>query len=165
MLTLTKIGNVIEAQVDSMPRYNGLFIISRRIVFFSDTNQLGVDYGDYVTKFFDLSDVVIDGSTPANQSDLDTLLTALFKLVTDGGGGGGGGDTISFVSIDGVETETTVSNGVLSGKTPLLVLREGIGYKKVVGTPGNREYSFSVDTVSFLNPFNTGGEEVYIQYK
>jgi len=39
MLTLTKIGNVVESATDAMPRYVGILQMSRRIIFFEDTNQ------------------------------------------------------------------------------------------------------------------------------
>lgn len=165
MLTLTKIGNVVESATDAMPRYVGILQMSRRIIFFEDTNQVGIDTGDYVTKFFDLSELSIDGTTPANQTDLDTLFTELFRLVTDGSGGGGSGDTIGEVYLTLLDGDTTVSDGSLSGKTPFLLTREGLEFKKVVGAPGNRQYSFSGTTITFRDPANTGDEDIHILFK
>lgn len=165
MLTLTKIGNVIESATDSMPRYVGVLQMSRRIIFFEDTQQVGIDTGDYVTKFFDLSDISIDGSTPADQTDLDTLFTELFRLVTDGSGGGGSGDTIGEVYLTLADGDTTVTDGSLSGKTPFMLTREGIEFKKVSGTPGNRQYTFSGTTVTFRDQGNTSGEDIHILFK
>lgn len=165
MLTLTKIGNVVESATDAMPRYVGILQMSRRIIFFEDTNQLGIDTGDYVTKFFDLSEVSIDGTTPANQSDLDTLFEELFRLVTDGSGGGGSGDTIGEVYLTLAEGDTAVSDSSLSGKTPFMLTREGLDFKKVSGTPGNRQYSFSGTTVTFRDAGNASGEDIHILFK
>lgn len=165
MLQLTKIGNVIESATDAQPRYVGVLQMSRRIIFFSDTQQLGIDTGDYVTKFFDLSDITIEGVTPADQSELDTAFVELFRLVTDGSGGGGSGTETFVLNLTGAEGDTTVSSGTLSGKTILGVQREGVGFKKIVGTPGSREYAFSGTTITFLNAFNPGGEDIEILYK
>lgn len=259
MLQLTKIGNVIESATDTQPRYVGVLQMSRRIIFFSDTQQLGIDTGDYVTKFFDLADVTIEGVSPANQTAMDTAFVELFRLVTDGTGGGGGGTdtllpitgtgtatgdisgqlnthTLDIVNDDGaifhmgsqfqmgfagvgefiagpgglifeddratpkgfeydgdysanysnrslvdkeyvdglagttlnlvgVATDTTVSDAALTGKTVLQVHREGIVYKKITGTPGNREYDFTGTTITFLEQFNPGDEDIEILYR
>lgn len=166
MLALTKIGNVVESQTDSMPRYVGVLQMSRRIIFFQDTQQLGIDTGDYVTKFFDLSDVSIEGAVPANQTAMDTAFVELFRLLTDGSGGGGGSGAESFtLNLTGAEGDTTVTSGTLSGKTILKVEREGVGHKQVVGTPGNREFAFSGTTITFLVQFNPGDEDIEILYK
>lgn len=165
MLALTKIGNVVESATDAMPRYVGILQMSRRIIFFSDTQQLGIDTGDYVTKFFDLSDVTIEGVTPANQTAMDTAFVELFRLVTDGSGGGGAGTETFVLNLTGAEGDTTVSSGTLSGKTILQVQREGVGFKQVIGTPGSREFSFSGTTITFLDQFNPGGEDIEILYK
>jgi len=164
MLALTKIGNVVESATDAMPRYVGILQMSRRIIFFSDTQQLGIDTGDYTTKFFDLANVTIEGVTPADQWAMETAFVELFRLVTDGTSGGSGSE--SFVlNLTGAEGDTTVSSGTLSGKTILGLQREGIGFKQVVGTPATRQFSFSGTTVTFLEQFNPGGEDIEILYK
>jgi hypothetical protein len=165
VLALTKIGNVVESATDAMPRYVGILQMSRRIIFFTETQSLGIDTGDYVTKFFDLSDVSIEGVVPADQSALDAAFTELFRLDTDGSGGGGSGSETFKLNLTGAEGDTTVSSGMLSGKTILTVLREGIGFKQVSSDPGPREFSFSGTTLTFLNQFNPGDEDIEILYK
>lgn len=165
MLALTKIGNVVESATDAMPRYVGILQMSRRIIFFSDTQQLGIDTGDYSTKFFDLADVTIEGVTPADQSELETAFVELFRLLTDGSGSSGSGTETFVLNLTGAEGDTTVSSGTLSGKTILSLQREGVGYKQVVGTPATRQFSFSGTTVTFLEEFNPGGEDIEILYK
>lgn len=60
----------------------------------------------------------------------------------------------------------TVSSNTLIGKTILGVEREGIGYTLVIGTPVNRQVSFSGNTLTFDSSitFNSG-EIVYVLYK
>lgn len=62
--------------------------------------------------------------------------------------------------------DSTVSSNTLIGKTILGVEREGIGYTLTVGTPANRQVSFSGNTLTFDSaiPFNAG-EIVYVLYK
>lgn len=165
MLALTKVGNVVESQTDSMPRYVGVLQMSRRIIFFSETQKVGIDTGDYVTKFFDLSDVTIEGDVPADQSAMDTAFEELFRLDTDGSGGGGGGAESFSLELTGIAGNTTVSSGTLSGKTILSLQREGVGYKQVSGTPGNRQFKFSGTTIEFGSAFNEGDEEIELVYK
>lgn len=62
--------------------------------------------------------------------------------------------------------QSTVSNNLFIGTTILGVEREGTGLTKVSGTPVNREFSFSGNTITVdaTNPFNAG-EMIYVLYK
>jgi len=59
---------------------------------------------------------------------------------------------------------TSVSSGVLSGKTILGVEREGTGYTPSGSPPGNKEFYHSGSTITFLNSF-ASGEIIYVLYK
>lgn len=69
-----------------------------------------------------------------------------------------------------VAGQTSVSDALLTavGVVILEVNREGLQHDEVVGTPGNRQFSFTAGTGSInfdpTNPFNTG-ETIYILYK
>lgn len=78
--------------------------------------------------------------------------------------------------ITGTEGEIMVQASFLKTeagitKTILEVQREGTGFDETTGTPANREFKYTADgsfgyiTFNTDNPFNPGGETVYILYK
>jgi len=78
--------------------------------------------------------------------------------------GGGSSSDVSYLTIDGVDGETSVTSSTLTNKILLLVARSGVVYKRTTGIPTGREYSFSGSTITFGVAFNSN-EDVYIQYR
>lgn len=62
--------------------------------------------------------------------------------------------------------QVSVGGAMLANTTILRVAREGLGYNRVTGIPGDREYIFSQSQgkVSFIVPFGNS-ERVYVRYK
>lgn len=75
--------------------------------------------------------------------------------------------------LTGLETEASVSDPLLEADDVVIlgVSRSGLVHAETTGTPGNLEFKFTGGsgngTIAFdpTNPFNTGGEQVWVLYK